>query len=336
MPIVDLTAAQFCADPAIGQHFVAGRGAQFRMFRFDDCVVAMEPMLPFAPGNKTCREMFAIFDKVKYDEYLTPEFESLVRFDGAANRDGLFVLGGSHNYWHFLVDFVAKLSLLASFTASRIPVPPILLGRGVDRPYLDLVEAACGLMKVPAQIVVDHRPMLRFTNSYLACQSPLEPRLDFLRDMGRAIQSSSGAESPERIFLRRGNVTKRRLSNESEIEQALVGRLGFVGVNPGTMSPIEQIRMMCNAKVVVGAHGAALTNVVFGESLTQVVELYCNETRPFFKAVCEYRGIPHRYLEGINDVHDPGARRADDQDFSVDVNELLTLMDGLLHGASRH
>ena len=54
----------------------------------------------------------------------------------------------------------------------------------------------------------------------------------------------------------------RPLHNEAEVA-ARLSRLGFVGVEPGTMSLEEQIRTFHAADHVVGVGGAAMTNIVF-------------------------------------------------------------------------
>ena len=62
------------------------------------------------------------------------------------------------------------------------------------------------------------------------------------------------------------------LLNEAEIERALV-QLGFKTVVLGEMSVSDQIRSFSRARVIVGAHGAGLTNLMFAPPDAAVVEI---------------------------------------------------------------
>lgn len=79
-------------------------------------------------------------------------------------------------------------------------------------------------------------------------------------------------QSPELIFISREDTGRRKLLNESEVFNALES-LGFVKVNPGSLSYDQQIQTFANAKVIVGQHGAGLTNIGFAPSDCKVIEI---------------------------------------------------------------
>ena len=84
---------------------------------------------------------------------------------------------------------------------------------------------------------------------------------------------------PRRIYIDRRGSALRPLRNEAELIAALA-RLGFVAVDPESMSLMDQVRLFRAADVIVAPHGAALTNLGFCRPGTQVLELlmdaYCN------------------------------------------------------------
>jgi capsular polysaccharide biosynthesis protein len=84
---------------------------------------------------------------------------------------------------------------------------------------------------------------------------------------------------PRRIYIDRRPSRLRPLVNEDELVAGL-SRLGFVAVQPETMSMADQVRLFRGADVIVAPHGAALTNLGFCRPGTQVIELlmdaYCN------------------------------------------------------------
>src|SRR6185437_12912895 len=50
-------------------------------------------------------------------------------------------------------------------------------------------------------------------------------------------------------------------------------RRGYEIITPGTLSFTEQARLFRSASVIVGAHGAGLTNIIFCEPGTTIYEL---------------------------------------------------------------
>lgn len=81
------------------------------------------------------------------------------------------------------------------------------------------------------------------------------------------------ATGHEKLFLKRGNASRRRLLNEPELETALQEH-GFVSVQADGLSVEEQAKLMGSARCVVAPHGAALTNIVFAAPRTLVFELF--------------------------------------------------------------
>ena len=65
----------------------------------------------------------------------------------------------------------------------------------------------------------------------------------------------------------------RSLINESELE-AEVEQLGFDLVSFQTLSLSDQIRLSRDSRVMIGPHGAGLANLVFGNRLQHVFELF--------------------------------------------------------------
>lgn len=327
MHLIDLPPQEFCASPDIGRHFVAGRDGQFRMFHFPHCLVDMQTLFPVASAGRVCTAMFALYEAQKYAQYFTAEFAAELQRHPRVDLEHVFVLGGSPNYWHFLVDHLATIALLPAFAESGIAMPIVVANETLNPGYVRLLEAGCDALRIPRpQAVASAQRVMRFRDAYVPCRSPQGPRFDFLRDLGRSLQAEDGTDAPERIFIRRGNVAYRRIANEVEVERALARRFGFVGVNTGEMSPFDQVRLMRNARIVVGGHGAALANLLFGVKLEQVVELYCGATQPFFKAVCNHWGTAHSFFEGVavgegSIEWDPG--RPDNRDFSVDAERLI-------------
>jgi capsular polysaccharide biosynthesis protein len=76
-----------------------------------------------------------------------------------------------------------------------------------------------------------------------------------------------------RIYVRRGKVPNRNLINSEEIDHLLNTQYGMEPVVMDGLRIEEQAEIFYNADVVVAAHGAALTNLIFSKPGTLVIEL---------------------------------------------------------------
>jgi hypothetical protein len=77
----------------------------------------------------------------------------------------------------------------------------------------------------------------------------------------------------KRIFISRKDAPFRKIINEDEIFNLFEAK-GFKRYVLSQMSVIEQIVLFHNAEIIVGEHGAGLTNILFCEPKTKVIELF--------------------------------------------------------------
>ena len=101
-----------------------------------------------------------------------------------------------------------------------------------------------------------------------------------------------------KIFIGRGGAKHRQLVHEKEIAKNLLKR-GFEAVDCGKLSIQEQAEIFGSADVVVGAHGAALTNLAFCRPGTRVVELFSPKyVNPCYRDLCVAAGLRHAAVIG--------------------------------------
>jgi glycosyl transferase family 61 len=79
------------------------------------------------------------------------------------------------------------------------------------------------------------------------------------------------SQKNSRVYVSRQDASFRRVTNESDVVQ-IMETYGFDIVYPGQLELEEQINCFHNASVVVGLHGAGLTNIVFCNEGTVVYE----------------------------------------------------------------
>jgi len=177
----------------------------------------------------------------------------------------------SGNYYHWMIDLIPRLWLLeqAGFTVRDLDY---VFVNGQDlvwekEPLLVYgfrPEQICNCTKfdryqierlVVPDMIADHRELEVW-------------KLRFLQRLFPA-DASPGRR---RLFCGRKNATWRKLINEDEL-YARLEPLGFVKVDPAGMTVSEQARLFSSASLVVGVHGAMLTNSVFLPEDAFVIEI---------------------------------------------------------------
>jgi hypothetical protein len=130
-----------------------------------------------------------------------------------------------------------------------------------------------------------------------------------------------GPAARSRLYISRVKAAKRRLVNEPEVVDLLLG-YGFQVVYAEDLSYQQQVKLFYNAAVIVGAHGAGLTNVLFGQQLT-LVELHPeNLVRSHYFMICKALNFPYHYLLG----NESDAC----QDFEVDIAALTDILNRVI------
>ena len=119
-------------------------------------------------------------------------------------------------------------------------------------------------------------------------------------------------DSPKRIHIERGNVPMRRLANEKEVI-AYLRQLEFVSLRMDGMTVASQARLFANATAIIGVHGAALTNLLFAQPGTKVIELFPPSAQePGMFTAATHSDLDYYYLLG-----EPGNQ---DRKFDVRIN----------------
>ena len=108
--------------------------------------------------------------------------------------------------------------------------------------------------------------------------------------LAAAVPETSG---PERIYIDRSGAANRPIPNEA----ALIARLRQAGFHPVRTERLrldQQIALFRGARVIVAAHGAGLSNIVFSRPGTIVYELVPSHYRnPCFLALARQTGLAY-------------------------------------------
>lgn len=245
--------------------------------------------------------------------------------------------GLQRSYYHWVLEQLTKLRGVDEFRRQTGETPLLVLPKGKAPWMLELIEltgygdAETFEWSGPR----DGRAERLVLPSY---PEPTPATCRWLRDRVLGAQSVPETDRNERVLIVRGDGPRwwrRAIVNQAEVEEAL-GALGFRAYRLADMSVAEQARLFARAEVVVGAHGAGFTNLVFSTS-TNALELFGRDVRPHFARLAHVLGLPYRYLlcepasvEGLEppagliesgDARTPRMRAAK-PGLSVDVDEL--------------
>lgn len=230
------------------------------------------------------------------------------------------------NYWHWTFDLLPRFHLLekAGFTPANVD---FYLVNHTGLAFQLETLAELGIR--PEQIIrVDdscHFEVERIVVSSLKpSQLHVAPWVcEYLRHF---IPAPPSAEPPSRrLFISRENATFRRLLNEAEVFEAL-RPLGFEKIHSEHLTVGEQRRIFRQAACVVAPHGAALSNLVYCQAGTDVVELFpASYVDLSMWPHSSHRRLNHRYLIGEGAVADSEIRRTSNLSLSQSQIQKLVL-----------
>jgi capsular polysaccharide biosynthesis protein len=111
------------------------------------------------------------------------------------------------------------------------------------------------------------------------------------------VKPGSKKQRNKRIYISRKDASvNRRIFNEDELIEMLKG-FGFEILLLTNLTIFEQVEMFNAASIVIGAHGAGFSNLVFCEPGTKVLEFFPDKyVRHAYYDICNQRGAEYHYL----------------------------------------
>lgn len=158
--------------------------------------------------------------------------------------------------------FVKKLCQLWGIDSSKIISP---------HDHYFTIEAE--ILIVPSLVIrtdIGHR---QFGNFY----HPVTTTYTKNKLLNRALEKNiNPTQFSKRFFISRGdNINARKILNEDEVFKLFEAQ-GFKRYELSNLSIEEQIILFHNAEMVAGEHGAGLTNVIFCQPNTRIIEIFHN------------------------------------------------------------
>ena len=209
------------------------------------------------------------------------------RVDGNLTSIVSFWVSGG-NYYHWFLDGLTRLVHLSAFPPDcRILVPDGLPAFASES--LELLGLSDRLETATTQDIIAEDYWFAGPLMMSGCPDPIG--VPWLRR-----RLARPAERPtRRIFVKRSAST-RCIENDEELN-SLFSDLGWEVVDPARRSLRDQIRLFGEAEMVVGAHGAALTNILWMGEGGKVLELMPSKRRNgCYAGISLAAGLHHEVL----------------------------------------
>lgn len=129
-----------------------------------------------------------------------------------------------------------------------------------------------------------------------------------------------------KIFINRGGISSdaRDISNKEQLIFFLK-KQNFLIIDPSKFSFVDEIKLFNSAKIVLGIYGAGLTNIIFCQKKTHIIELKNNKTDALYKNITIKSSLYYHSLISAK-INSNSSRRAFDGSIQVDISKLSKIL----------
>lgn len=215
------------------------------------------------------------------------------------------------NYYHWMVETVPQIRYLRAFEEATGEDVTILIPSNTP----SFVNETLQLLEWPQSKVESATESEYRVRNLVIPSYPERRSTDFdwirrevLRKASASEEAESGLnENGNNVYISRSNAIERRVLNEDEVMDVL-SPLGFSRYHLEERSLEANARLFNNTDIVVGPHGAGLTDIIFAEDCT-VLELFGEKVKQPYQILAETLGLEYEIMycraESADIVVDP-------------------------------
>ncbi|MDF2668231.1 MAG: capsular polysaccharide biosynthesis protein [Paenibacillus sp.] len=259
----------------------------------------------------------------KRDVWKAPSLPPLHTLDEPV---AMLAIKDSSVYYHWMMDVLPRLQLLRN---NGIHVQHYIINSSSKALFQ---RESLAMLGISPQQIMSSSDQLHIQSKSLIIpgfKGSLRDKWScaFLRSELMEKHSIQAIEGFERIYISREEAGKRKIVNEREVLQHLE-QYGFRKVILERLALRDQIQLFASAKVIAGPHGAGMTNMVFANPGTTIIEIFSPQlVHTCYPALSSILGHKHYYLIGTGtrppDYVDPHNRKAD---ITVNISQLSQLL----------
>lgn len=226
------------------------------------------------------------------------------------------------NFHHFLAEVVPLVVYGQEIFGKDVPmiIPAYYFKQPYIEPYLRLLQVNWITFESREQVLV--KDLIVFKNLSISHFNP--KILDSIRD--RLVPESINTPS-RKVFISRAKARFRKVLNE-ELLYSILQEKGFEVLCLEDYSVKDQIRIFSETKILLGIHGAGLTNMVYMPKGGKVIELRAltDETHIYNIFYVMASACGHEYFYGLGEGNHATNKLSD---IMIDQNSLLDLINSV-------
>lgn len=169
----------------------------------------------------------------------------------------------SENYYHWMTEIIARLSLVDKVNHN---IDTIVINHMVNQFQKDTIR----FLNLNKKIVETKR------NHFFEVENGIIPQLENIDSyrvfyLRKVFKNLMVKDATQYVYISRVNSKSRKIINETEFDNVLK-RLGIKNIRLEFENFEQQVRLIHNAKLIISPHGAGLTNLIFAQPGTKVIE----------------------------------------------------------------
>ena len=205
----------------------------------------------------------------------------------------------SEFFFHWMIESLPRMALLKDHTS-------ILDGLFVSGRIQNFHIEALAKLGIPESKLIQlsadchFQPEHLFVPRAFAMYNPPRWLVQWFRSsfIGDDVETVSQTATRHRLYISRADAPARRISNESEVEEMLAP-FGFMTIRLSALSVSEQATLFSQAEIIVAGHGAGLSNIVFCNPGTRIIEIMAPRwMAPCFMSLAVVADCVYRYVIG--------------------------------------
>lgn len=237
-----------------------------------------------------------------------------------------------NNYFHWMFDVLPRIALLRK---SKIHIHKYVISPPGNFPYMEMLNAL-GIpqekvlvasqdfhLKAKKLVAVDKfSKWMPYVHVYPEWTS------QFLREKLSGCNKKEPSKEFERIYVSRAHAGGRKIRNEEDVTAHLEA-YGFRCIHPESMSFAEQVHAFQSAKTIISPHGASLSNLVFANPGTKLIEIFSpNYVRDYYLGISSHMKLDYYYLigEGKRPPRDHKYNKGLYEDITVNIDALTNIL----------
>ena len=298
-------------------------------WKFDNMYVHVDPKT-FVISASNCRLVGSIGTIITHDDKLLSDVSQ--QFSGGEHfifnylklptcqqvngTVAVLATAGGETYFHWLTEVIPRVEILRKALSNKIENIDLFIVNPADK--LPIIIESLSLLGIPLNKLIfadidTHIQPERFIIPSLPGSTGNPPAwaLKFLRES--FLNHKSEIEPISKLYISRAKASYRNFINEDEVFEYM-SAIGFTTIYLEEHNFKTQIALLSNAEVIVAPHGAGLTNLIWCNPGTKVLEIFSpNYVNICFWSIANQLQLDYYYLIGIGkypvDYIDPGLGR---------------------------